>query len=141
MLSGFTTQFRKYDLLKAARTPPHFGVVLGPDAVIEMSGDRPHELSTARVRVSSFDFFRAGADVELLYRPPPTAYRGIERRAAEMLGRTPTSTFEQPVEYDLLEANCEHVARYIATGRFESHLVDGALALLGFGLFLRLANK
>jgi hypothetical protein len=44
-------------------------------------------------------------------------------------GRTGSAT----IRYNLFGYNCEHVARWCATGRFESRQVDGALALNSVG--------
>jgi hypothetical protein len=90
--------------------------------VIEFAGDRRKDMATASVRLSSLDRFRGGHRVfPVICRGPTLAGEDIVRRAYSQLGRG---------DYNLVAANCEHIARWCVTGRWESTQVRA-----GFGTF------
>ncbi len=104
----------------------HYGVDYGNDEVLELSGDRAKEISSAKVRVSSRATFAHGGIVEVVCSPTQQQLEGFMTRAFQLLGEP---------GYNLIGRNCEHVARYVATGNWTSTQVATA-GWIAFGAFL-----
>lgn len=105
---------RPGDLLECAGYPAHWGVWLGDGQVLHLQGDRAFDASTARVRVTGPRDFAKGRLVRVARRAHPAEVPTIARRAEAV------AHFHG---YNPLSANCEHLARYVATGRWHSDQV------------------
>lgn len=100
------------DILKVSRgLYSHYGVDYGGDEVIQLAGDRAKEISSAKVRVSSRAEFADGGIAEIVCSPTEQQLEGFMTRAIQVLGEP---------GYNLVGCNCEHVARYVATGSWRS---------------------
>jgi hypothetical protein len=115
--------FELGDVLKLVKSIyAHYAVCLGAGHVLEFSGDRAKDLATARVRVSTFEEFSAGQEVRLAYRPTTAQLSNFQARVDLVLNRT---------DYSLLHNNCEHIARFVATGEKVSTQVRAAAFVAG----------
>lgn len=85
----------------------HYGVRLAPDLVVELTGDRAKDISTASVRLSSLRDFVGASKVEVVFRARPEDEPAIWERALAEVGKP---------GYSLLWGNCEHLAWYVAKG-------------------------
>ena len=95
------------------------------------------------IGVGSIDAWKLGADpfhpVVVDLAPPSVRVSRWEPGAWEVLERLPdqNAALERLAaawrrsRYDLFENNCEHFARYVATGKRESRQLQGALVLAG----------
>jgi hypothetical protein len=112
------------DLLKSDRGLfySHYGVDLGDGRVLEFSGDFAKDVATARPRISWWDDFEAGhGSVVVLQANCPLDE--VVARANEMLlsGKS----------YNVFFRNCEHLARYVVTGKWTSSQINGWAFALG----------
>jgi hypothetical protein len=122
--SGMERAFRRGDHLRADRPGGyhHDGIYLGNEQVIHLTGIAGEGKAGARVRIDPLQVFASGGPVTV--RP----YAGnhdpdaIIARALSRLGEG---------DYHLLFNNCQHFARWCATGDRVSDQVDAAAASAG----------
>ena len=98
------------DILKTPRCLglyAHYGVYFGNHLVLEFAGDQAKDVTTARPRISHVDAFADGHPVEVVGRSSSTDAQMAER-LQEVLSN--------PARYNAYSYNCEHLARYVATG-------------------------
>jgi hypothetical protein len=103
----------------------HHGIYLGDDLVVQFGGgvqDKPG----ATVHLASMESFAKAGAVRVLTHTEIDRGASIER-ALWLLENPP------PVGYHLFGHNCEHVARWCATGRVESSQVQSALVYNSLG--------
>jgi Lecithin retinol acyltransferase len=107
----------------------HHGVTSGwvcdvySPVIAHLAGDRPRDVSTARVRIGSLAEFSDGHPVEIVrYGALPFPPDQIAARSRERLGE---------LGYDLLFNNCEHFARWAMTGERASRQVARTRTDLG----------
>ncbi len=118
------------DVVKVAKTLyAHYGVVAHGGLILELSGDRAKEVATAAVRLSGPAHFANGGTIEFVYRPSATELDGFWNRLTQVLGRK---------GYSLTSANCEHMAWWVATGRWRSTQVTTAAVVAGAALLWHL---
>lgn len=123
------TMYRPGDLLRLRRgLYDHYGVLLSDWRVLEFAGKDP---ATARPRIVTFDVFANGQQVQVVERSL-SSIDEIDYRAWHVVSN--------PQSYDLLWNNCEHIARFIASGVKRSTQVENfkfgfAAVLLGLWLF------
>lgn len=121
--------YRPGDLLRLRRgLYDHYAVLLSHWRVLEFAGKDP---ATARPRIVPFDVFANGQLVHVVERSFSSADE-IEYRAWHVV--------LHPQAYDLLWNNCEHIARFVASGVKRSTQVENfkfgvAAVLLGLWLF------
>lgn len=106
----------------------HYFVWLGNGLVLELAGDVRKDVSTARFRTSLLQEATNGQGLKLIERCTSSS-SDVLRRVQEVSGFT---------GYDLVEKNCEHLARYICSGQWVSKQVQRAViaGLIGFGILL-----
>lgn len=114
----------------------HFGVWVGNGRLYDFSGEARKDVETADIREVSLEEFRDGFPLEFVCHGDGTA-DDIRRRAAQLQGR---------LRYNVLTANCEHVAKYVATGRPERwHSTQVAVAVfttvVAFGIYFLLTIR
>lgn len=108
----------------------HHALYVGSGVVVQFGGrikDKPH----ASVHYASITDFRKGGQVNVVEHDELDRAAAVRR--AEWLVENPP-----PTTYNVFGYNCEHVARWCATGRIESSQAKGALtvnSLLGTGVF------
>jgi hypothetical protein len=102
----------------------HHGIYFGDGWAVQFGGgikDKPR----ASVHLARLDDFAKRGEVKVV------PHEGLDRRAslqrALWLLENPP-----PVEYHLFGHNCEHVARWCATGRIESHQAQDAFVYNSF---------
>lgn len=123
-------EFLPGDVVKVVKTLyAHYGVVGHGGLILELSGDRAKEVATAAVRLSSPEHFSGGGAIEFVYRPSATELEGFWTRLTHVLGRR---------GYSLTSANCEHMAWWVATGRWRSTQVTTAAMIAGAALLWHL---
>jgi hypothetical protein len=111
------------DLLKTPRgVYAHYGVYFGGGLVLEFSGDRSKDVATAKPRVSPWDRFSEGRPVYVVEHTT-SSMKDIYARASHVHARQP--------RYNLIGFNCEHLARYVVSGKSMSRQSDNA----GWGIF------
>lgn len=122
-------RYRIGDLLRLRRgLYDHYGVLLSDWRVLEFAGKDP---ASARPRIVWFDVFASGQEPQVVERSVSSADE-IEYRAWHVV--------TNPEAYDLIWNNCEHIARFVASGVKRSTQVEnfkyGVVAvLLGLWLF------
>lgn len=108
----------------------HHACYVGNGAVVQFGGrikDKPH----ASIHYASLADFAKSGQVKIV------PHEGLDRAAAVrralwLLNNPP------PTTYNVFGYNCEHVARWCATGKIESSQAKGALtvnSLIGGGVF------
>lgn len=97
----------------------HYGNYLGEDRVLHTRPDHG-------CQITSLEEFSAGQNVWTLDTPVSA---GFEERALEVLNRS----------YALVTDNCQHIANYVAAGRYSSPQVTGTL--LGAAALTALSDK
>lgn len=123
-------EFFPGDVVKVVKTLyAHYGVVAHGGLILELSGDRAKDIATASVRLSAPENFSSGGTIEFVYRPSATELEGFFDRLAQALGRK---------GYSLTAANCEHMAWWVATGRWRSTQVTTAAVVAGAALLWHL---
>jgi hypothetical protein len=119
---------KKGDILYADRgLYKHYGVYNTSQSVIHFSPDRGAEISAkdAYIRETTLTEFLKGDELHIdrtihAVFPPEEIVRRARRFVNELRGK-----------YDLLSLNCEHFARWCATGKLESEQVKTGLAIAG----------
>jgi hypothetical protein len=107
----------------------HHGCYVGNGNVVQFGGrikDKPH----ASIHYASVSEFAKGAQVKVVPHDELDRVAAVER-AVWLLNNPP------PATYHLFGYNCEHVARWCATGKIESSQAKGAFtvnSLIGGGV-------
>jgi hypothetical protein len=122
------TAVKKGDILYADRgLYKHYGVYNTSQSVIHFSPDKGAEISAenAYIRETTLAEFLKGDELHIdrtisAVFPPEEIVRRVRRFVNELRGK-----------YDLLSLNCEHFARWCATGKLESEQVKTGLAIAG----------
>jgi hypothetical protein len=135
---------RKGDVIYADRgIYKHYGIYDNERRVIHFSPDKGVEISAenARIRETTLTEFLKGAEPHIdrtirAHFPPEEVVRRARSLAGKLRG-----------EYNLLFFNCEHFARWCATGELESEqvkrgaVIAGALAVTAVALTAALVAK
>jgi hypothetical protein len=120
--------FQKGDVIYASRgLYKHYGIYDNDNSVIHFSPDEGTEISpkNAYIRETTLADFSKGDEprvdrtIRALFPPEE-----IVRRAHALIG-------ELRGEYDLMSLNCEHFARWCATGELESGQVKAGVTIAG----------
>lgn len=117
---------------KLAGPGTHYGL-LEITALSQFQKDKVFELQTTGYCVITFEEFANGKDVTIHEGKPPEAAQEILERARLVRGWKPA--------YDILVNNCEHVARYVYSGKHESPQIAGLAALAVVVVFVLVAAK
>jgi hypothetical protein len=128
MNTGKTPVPQKGDIIYAdRRLYKHYGIYNNTGSVIHFSPDRGAEISAknAYIRETTLAEFLKGDELYIdrtirAVFPPEEVVRRARSFVNELRGT-----------YDLLALNCEHFARWCATGELESKQVKTGLAIVG----------
>lgn len=122
--------------LRGAGLYKHYGVWLGGGRVIDFSSETRKDAREARIREVDLERFSLGQQLQFDSHGNGTADE-IRRRAAEVSGR---------IQYNLITSNCEHVARYVASGlpekwRSTQVAVVVFTTIVAFGIYFLLTSR
>lgn len=112
----------------------HFGIDCGEHGVIHFTDRGLEDNEKPRIQRTTFDEFRNNSNRYAVYRVPVFSedrYQIVVQRARKALARQENGEARR---YSVLFNNCEHFARYCATGNplcISSQLALPALSLLG----------
>jgi hypothetical protein len=123
--SGQHPRLHRGDHIRAGypRTAHHDGIYLGKGLVIHLTGGTPDAgKAGARVRIDSLARFAAGRPVTVRRYSGAHDPEDIVARAMSQLGEG---------DYNLVFNNCQHFARWCATGDHESEQVRSVAATTG----------
>jgi hypothetical protein len=115
----------------------HYAVYLGEELVLQLGGAGLKDKAAASIHYAPFADFAKQDAFGVVDLPGQDLAATVER--AIWLCENPP-----PVNYHLLAHNCEHVARWCATGTAESHQVRDALrvnAAFSVGGVFAVANR
>ena len=123
----------KGDLLRIRRRAGyyHFGIAISPERVVHFTGndgDLKSKDKQLTVQETSLEKFVRGdvLEIEVPYSSPYTRDQVVKR--AKKLANHPTFRGK---DYNFIDNNCEHVARYCYDGRAESkQVVAGTLVIV-----------
>ncbi|HUZ56022.1 MAG TPA: lecithin retinol acyltransferase family protein [Streptosporangiaceae bacterium] len=116
--------YRRGDHLRAGNpgSPHHDGIYLGDDLVIHLTGGEGGGKANARVRIDTLALFASGRPVTVRPYAEHHDPDAIIARAMSKLGEG---------GYHLIFNNCQHFARWCATGDHHSEQVTSAAATTG----------
>ncbi|MGD0091054.1 MAG: lecithin retinol acyltransferase family protein [Planctomycetota bacterium] len=122
------------DLLRALGHPyDHYGVAVHNNEVVHLTGQVKTK-ADASVQKTSFDFFCAGRQAQILPVNTTLTPDQIVARAEFSVGKKPKHG------YSITERNCEHFARCVVTGRADSTQVRKFIeGVLGLGVLIFIA--